>query len=203
MRNDGAPRRRGPNVGDAMRRELVTIDAEASVALAARRMRHHQIGCLPVLEQGRPVGLVTDRDLVVRGLAENADLSQWRVAEVMSTGPLTISPERSVEEACRLMTDTGIRRLLVVADEVRLIGLISWHDLAAFSARRPQARQVGFYRRIVDSHGHPHRIELFRLYVSPGVPANEVEPFAIARFEHVNGRTPWRLVADDYEVAAP
>jgi predicted transcriptional regulator len=186
-----------------MRRELVTIDADASVALAARRMRHHEVGCLPVLEQGRPVGLVTDRDLVVRGLAENADLSQWRVAEVMSTGPLTISPERSVEEACRLMTDTGIRRLLVVADESRLIGLISWHDLAAFSARRPQARQVGFYRRIVDSHGHPHRTELFRLYVSPGVPPNEVVPFAIARFEQVNGRTPWRLVADDYEVAAP
>jgi CBS domain-containing protein len=200
MTNDGA-RRRGPTVADAMRRELVTIDAEASVALAARRMRDHEIGCLPVLEQGRPVGLVTDRDLVVRGLAENADLSQWRVAEVMSTGPLTIAPERSVEEACRLMTDTGVRRLLVVADEVRLIGLISWHDLAAFSARRPQARQVGFYRRIVDSHGHPHRIELFRLYVSPGVPANEVEPFAIGRFEALHGDIPWRLVADDYEVA--
>lgn len=200
MTNDGA-RRRGPTVADAMRRELVTIDAEASVALAARRMRDHEIGCLPVLEQGRPVGLVTDRDLVVRGLAENPDLSQWRVAEVMSTGPLTIAPERSVEEACRLMTDTGVRRLLVVADEVRLIGLISWHDLAAFSARRPQARQVGFYRRIVDSHGHPHRIELYRLYVSPGVPANEVEPFAIGRFEAMNGDVPWRLVADDYEVA--
>jgi len=195
--------RRGPTVGDAMRREVVTIDGGAAAALAAQRMRRHDVGCLPVLEEGRLVGMVTDRDLVVRGLADCPDLSRRRVGEVMSTGPLTIAPERSVEDAFRMMTETGIRRLLVVDDEGRLVGLISWHDLATFSAHRPQARQVGFYRRIVDSQGHPHRIELFRLYVSPGVPASEVEPFAIERFESVNGHMPWRLVADDYEVAAP
>ncbi|MFP4126260.1 MAG: CBS domain-containing protein [Alphaproteobacteria bacterium] len=201
MTNGAGVPRRGPTVGDAMRREVVTIDLGAAASVAAQRMRRHDVGCLPVLERGRLVGMVTDRDLVVRGLADTPDLSRCRVSEVMSTGPLTIALERSVEDAFRLMTDTGLRRLLVVDDDARLIGLIAWHDLASFSARRPQARQVGFYRRMVDSQGHPHRIELFRLYVSPGVPANEVEPFAIERFEHVNGDLPWRRVADDYEVA--
>ncbi len=203
MRNGPVPPRRGPTVSDAMRREVVTIDVGAAASLAAQRMRRHDVGCLPVLEGGRLVGMVTDRDLVIRGLADSPDLSRRRVGEVMSTGPLAIAPERSVEDAFRMMTDTGIRRLMVVDDEAGLVGLISWHDLAAFSTRRPQSRQVGFYRRIVDSHGHPHRMELFRLYVSPGVPAAEVEPFAIERFESVNGHMPWRLVADDYEVAAP
>jgi CBS domain-containing protein len=202
MTNGAMAPRRGPTVGDAMRREVVTIDAGAVASIAAQRMRRHDVGSLPVLERGRLVGMVTDRDLVVRGLADTPDLSRRRVGELMSTGPLTIAPERSVEDAFRMMTDTGIRRLMVVDDQGRLVGLMSWHDLATFSSRRPRARQVGFYRRVVDSQGHPHRIELFRLYVSPGVPANEVEPFAIERFESVNGHTPWRLVADDYEVAA-
>jgi IMP dehydrogenase len=201
MTNGAMSPRRGPTVGDAMRRDVVTIDADALVAIAAQRMRRHDVGCLPVLEQGLPVGVVTDRDLVVRGLADTSDLSRRRVGDVMSTGVSTIAPERSVEDAFRAMTESGLRRLLVVEGEGRLIGLISWHDLATFSTRRPQARRVGFYRRVLDSQGHPHRIELFRLYVSPGVPANEVEPFAIERFERANGHMPWRLVADDYEVA--
>lgn len=192
--------RRGPRVGDAMRQEVVTIDVGASASLAAQRMRRHDVGSLPVLDEGRLVGLVTDRDLVVRGLAEEGDLSRHRVAELMSTGPVTITPERSVEDAERLMAEIGIRRLLVVDDEGRLVGLISWHDLASSSTRRIQPRRVGFYRRIVDSHGHPHRTELCRLYVSPGVPASEVEPVAIARFEGLTGCTSWRLLADDYDV---
>ncbi|NBB69622.1 MAG: CBS domain-containing protein [Alphaproteobacteria bacterium] len=192
---------RGPTVADAMRREIVVIDAAAAVAVAAQRMRDHEVGCLPVLENGWPVGMVTDRDLVVRGLAFGADLSRRRVGEVMSTGPLAVTPDRPIEEAWRLMAESGVQRLMVVDAEFGLIGLVSWHDLGAVAEHRPRAREVGFYRHMVDSHGHPHRIELCRLYVSPGVPASEVEPVAIERFETTNGRTPWRQVADDYEVA--
>lgn len=203
MTHGWGPPRRGPTVGDAMRRELVTIDVGAAASTAAQRMRHHDVGCLPVLERGLLVGMVTDRDLVVRGLADNPDLSRCSVGQLMSMGPLAIAPERSVEDASRLMSETGIRRLMVVDDDARLVGLISWHDLATFSARRPQARRVGFFRRMVDSQGHPHRLELCRLYVSPGVPADAVEPVAIERFETLNGHLPWRQVADDYEVAGP
>lgn len=201
MPNEPVHSLRGPTVADAMRREIVTIDAGAAVSIAAQRMREHEVGCLPVLEGGRPVGMLTDRDLVVRGLALCADLSRRRVGEVMSTGPLAVAPDRPIEEAWRLMAESGVQRLMVVDDAFVLAGLVSWHDLAAVAERRPRAREVGFYRHIVDSHGHPHRIELCRLYVSPGVPESEVEPVAIERFENTNGRTPWRSVADDYEVA--
>jgi len=201
MTNEPERSPRGPTVADAMRRDVVAIDAGDAVGIAAQRMRDHDVGCLPVLENGRPVGMVTDRDLVVRGLALGADLSRRRVGEVMSTGPLSIAPDRPIEEAWRSMAESGVQRLMVVDAEFGLIGLVSWHDLGAVAERRPRAREVGFYRRIVDSHGHPHRIELCRLYVSPAVPASEVEPVAIARFETTNGRTPWRQVADDYEVA--
>lgn len=201
MTHGPQPARRGPEVRDAMRCEVVTIDAGATVAVAAERMGRHDVGCLPVLERGALVGMVTDRDLVVRALAQRSDAGRVRVGEVMSTGPLTIGPGASIETAYHLMMRTGIRRLMVVEDEAKLVGLISWNDLDT-STRRPAAsRRVGFYRRVCDSSGHPHRIELFRLYVSPGVPESEVEPFAIARFESANGRMPWRVVADDYDVA--
>lgn len=197
---NGAPRR-GPTVGDAMRHDVVVVDVAASLTQAARRMREHEVGCLPVLERDRLVGMVTDRDVVVRGLGGDADFTKLKVGDVMTVGPLTTCPERSVEEAYTAMTRAGVRRLVVVDDGGGVRGLISWHDLGTFAGRQAQARQVGFYRRMVDSHGHPHRIELYRLYVSPGVPANEVEPFAIGRFEALHGDIPWRLVADDYEVA--
>jgi hypothetical protein len=164
-------------------------------------MRSHDVGCLPVLEKGALAGVVTDRDLVVRGLAGDGDFKRRRVGDVMSAGPVTIPPDASIEEACAVMTRTGVRRLIVVDDDGGMIGLISWHDLGTFAGRRPETHEVGFFRRMVDSHGHPHRIELCRLYLSPGVPPAEVEPFAITRFEALNGDMPWSLVADDYEVA--
>lgn len=195
--------RRGPAVADAMRTGVITIDVAAPISAAAERMRRFEVGCLPILENGVLVGMVTDRDLVVRGIAAGGDLGRRAVGEVMSTGPLTIHPEEPVEAATRLMIETGVRRLIVIDRHFgRLAGLLSWDDLGSFSARRPRASEVGFYRRIHDSHGHPHRIETYRLYLAPGIPPTEVEPLAIERFEHVSGNVPWRLVADDYEVAS-
>ena len=187
-------------VGELMQPDVVSIAAGASVQRAAALMRARAVGCLPVLEGDRVVGMLTARDLVVRGLAATVDLRSWCVADVMSAGPLSVFPDQSVAVAADIMANTGVRRLIVVDRQGRLCGLLTAADIGAPERRRPMPARVAFFRCIVDSRGQPHRSELCRVHLSPGVPADAVEPRAIERFEHTHGDRPWRLVADGYEV---
>jgi len=117
-------------IKDLAHRDLATIDPECTLLEAARKMRAYDVGSLPVQKSGRLVGIVTDRDLVLRGTAEGRDPRGARVRDVMSMQVLSCSERIDVKDAMKLMLQNHARRIVVVSDDLRPIGLVSLRDLA-------------------------------------------------------------------------
>src|SRR5215218_4713175 len=116
-------------VRDLMTSDPVTIEPQASVVDAARRMIQKEKGPLPVVEgDGRPVGMVTDRDIIARVVAEGRDPGSVTVEDIATRELVTIGPDQDFAEAALLMEEHGLDRLLVVEGE-RLVGIISEADI--------------------------------------------------------------------------
>jgi CBS domain-containing protein len=117
-------------VRNVMSPSPVTIGADATVRDAARLLADGDVGSLPVVNgDGRLVGIVTDRDIVIRVVAGDLDVSA-PVGEIASADICAVSPDASVEEAARLFGQAQVRRLPVVAEDDRLVGIITQADLA-------------------------------------------------------------------------
>jgi CBS domain-containing protein len=114
-----------------------TVESSMVLTDAAELMRDHEVGLLPVLEGGRLTGMLTDRDLVVRGLAEGKDPELTTVREVMTPRVATVFEDQDVEEAIRIMRDNQVRRLAVLAHDQRLVGILSEADLPGSLAAEP------------------------------------------------------------------
>lgn len=117
------------SVGDIMTRNPRTVDAGDTVVEAARQMRDGDFGSVLVLRDGRVEGIVTDRDIAVRAVAEGRDPESTQVSEIYSTGVATLEPSESIEEAVQTMRQHDIRRLPVV-ENGRPVGILSLGDLA-------------------------------------------------------------------------
>ena len=117
------------NIRDVMTPNPRTVTPQDSIQNAARIMRDSDIGDAVVMDGGQVAGIVTDRDIVVRGVAEGIDAQSATVSEVCTTGIETIEPEASVDEALSRMREKDIRRL-PVAKNGRPVGIISLGDLA-------------------------------------------------------------------------
>jgi CBS domain-containing protein len=113
---------------DIMTASPRTIASSATVGEAAKLMRDENVGSLPVVHQDRLVGVVTDRDLAVRVVAEGRDASTL-VVEVASDRPVTVEPTADLDEALQLMAEHQVRRLPVV-EGGRLVGVIAQADVA-------------------------------------------------------------------------
>ncbi len=113
-----------------MTRNPVNVRTTATLAIAAQLMRDREIGdVLVVREDGSLCGLVTDRDLVVKGLAEGLDANSATIEEICGHNPVTLSSDQTVKDAVKLMREHDIRRLPVV-DGGDLVGIVSLGDLA-------------------------------------------------------------------------
>jgi CBS domain-containing protein len=112
----------------------ITVPPSASIQEAARIMRDKDTGVVPIVEDGRPVGLVTDRDIVVRAVADGGARLDGRVRDIATTELVTLEPDLSTEEAARLMGERQVRRELVCEDD-RLVGIASIGDLAVKEGR--------------------------------------------------------------------
>ncbi|NLO24894.1 MAG: CBS domain-containing protein [Clostridiales bacterium] len=112
-----------------MTRDVRTIDASSSVEDAARMMKELNVGSLPVSENGNITGIITDRDVVLRNVADGKAPSDTRVDEVMSKTVVTATPDMDVHRAADLMAKNQIRRLPVVKNN-RMVGIVSIGDLA-------------------------------------------------------------------------
>lgn len=123
-------------IHDVMTSHPVTLPGTASVQEAARTMREQAIGDVIVLENQQVCGIVTDRDIVVRTVAEARDPTATTLADICSHALTTVSPEDSLEQAVHLMRAKAIRRLPVVEDG-RVVGMVSLGDLAV--AREPDS----------------------------------------------------------------
>lgn len=114
-------------VGDLMSKRLVTIKSLTMVPEAAEVMRKENVGVLPVEEGGKIVGIVTDRDIAIRAVADRK--IDVPVKDVMTREPKTISIDTTVEEAIREMERLDVRRLAVVDKEGNPCGIVSLEDL--------------------------------------------------------------------------
>ncbi len=94
------------------------------------------MGSLVVVEDGRPIGIVTDRDLVVKVIAEGADAGTLPVRDAMSAKPIFLSEARGIDQALDAMADLAVRRLPIVDDEQKLIGVVALDDLLMLLAKR-------------------------------------------------------------------
>jgi CBS domain-containing protein len=111
------------------RKKVITLPAGASVNEAAERMRSEAVGCVVVVADGdRPIGVVTDRDLTVRVIAEAREAGVTPVSAIMSHPPITADPEDPLEKVIERMRGHGVRRVPIVA-EGRVIGIVTVDDL--------------------------------------------------------------------------
>lgn len=116
------------------KRPLVVTNAKESVARAAQTMRDKGVGCLLVIKDGHPYGIVTDRDLVVRVLAEGLDASA-PVGDFTTFGPLTVSIHDEIATAARRMREHGVRRLPIIDDSGGAVGIVTADDLLIMLGR--------------------------------------------------------------------
>jgi CBS domain-containing protein len=116
-------------VRDAMTEDPRSIGASALVVEAARLMREEHIGSLPITEDEQLVGVITDRDITTRVVAEAANLEITSVGDVYSRDPVSVEPDEDLEDALQLMARHQVRRLPVVEDG-RLVGIVAQADIA-------------------------------------------------------------------------
>jgi CBS domain-containing protein len=117
-------------VGELMTRDPVMVEPDATVKDAARMMRVRDIGALLVADRGQLVGLLTDRDIVVRGIAEKGDPSSTKVMDIVSKEVETVKPNDSVDQAVKKMRSKAMRRIPVVDERGKPVGIVAIGDLA-------------------------------------------------------------------------
>jgi CBS domain-containing protein len=118
-------------VSDVMTRRAECIRSTNSLQEAARKMKSLDVGPLPVCgENDRLVGIITDRDITVRGVAEACDPRTTTVKDVMTPDIVYCFEDQDVQEAARLMQENQVRRLIVLNRDKRLVGIVSLGDLA-------------------------------------------------------------------------
>jgi CBS domain-containing protein len=118
-------------VGEIMTRDVVAVPVDATLVEAARLMRDHEIGFLPVIASGVVVGVITDRDLVVRGMGQNLNAALTPVRVVMSTKPIWCCEYDVLTDAADILANNHLHRLIVVDSNKKLSGLLSIDDLAS------------------------------------------------------------------------
>ena len=127
------------HVRDAMSADPRHAVPELSLTEAARIMKDEDVGSLPVVDtDGRLIGIITDRDIVIRAVAEQVDPQSVHVGDVASRSPVTAAPEDDLDDALSAMAASQVRRLPVV-EEGRLVGMLAQADVAI----EAKAKQVG------------------------------------------------------------
>ena len=115
---------------DVMTKGVREISPDSSLRDAARQMKDLNVGVLPVCDGRKIVGMLTDRDIAIRAVAEGCDPDSTKASEVMSSGVVYCYEDEDVREAARLMEKRQIRRLLVMDRNQQAVGIVSLGDLA-------------------------------------------------------------------------
>ncbi|HSH78079.1 MAG TPA: CBS domain-containing protein [Herpetosiphonaceae bacterium] len=116
-------------VRDIMTANVEAVGPETDLVTIARRMKDLNVGSLPVVENDQLVGIITDRDIVIRGVAEGLSLQEEQVRNYLTPHPMTVTPDADAREAAELMGREQIRRLPVV-EGGRLVGMLAIGDVA-------------------------------------------------------------------------
>ena len=163
-------------IRDVMTSNPCTIDAQKTVAYAAKMMQEEDVGLAPIVEGDRLVGMLTDRDIAVRVAAQGRDPEQVKVLEVASKKLVTIDPQQDLDDALRIMAQHQVRRLPVVEEDGRLIGVVAQADIAREGDDETTGQLV---QEISDSGGQMSSIEEQGFGVQPQFEAAVPEPEAV------------------------
>ena len=143
------------SVRDAMTENPRSIGASASVVEAARLMRDEHIGSLPITDDEELVGMITDRDITTRVVAEAADPKVTSVGDVVSRDLISVEPDEDLEEAVQLMANHQVRRLPVI-ENGRLVGIVAQADVA-LNLRENEQRTGELVEAISEPSGEERR----------------------------------------------
>jgi CBS domain-containing protein len=130
---------KGRTVDEVMARNVQTIDSSMNLTQAAQRMRDANIGVLPVVDSGRLKGIVTDRDLVIRGMATGLDPSSMRVSDVATHSLVAAREDWPIQRAMDTMRSHQVGRLPVIDEHDRVVGMLTLSSLALRSPQQHQA----------------------------------------------------------------
>ncbi len=119
----------GPTAADLMTSAPRSCTTYSSVLEAVLIFRDAECGAVPILDDGKPVGILTDRDVAI-ALAEHPDLASRSVGDLMTPGVVSVTPDATLAEVREKLATEGVRRLLVLDGADQLLGIISWHDIA-------------------------------------------------------------------------
>ena len=139
-RRAGRYARRVSRIGEIMTRDVLSVAPEDTLGFAAEQMVERGVGSAVVLDFGRLIGILTERDLL-RAVAGRTHSSEARVREWMTAEPITVSESTSANEAARLMLEKGFRHLPVVEDE-HAVGIVSIRDVAKWGVEAAGGEQV-------------------------------------------------------------
>lgn len=117
-------------VREIMSTHVQQIRSDASINEAADMMRNFDVGILPVVESNRVVGILTDRDIVIRAVAAGLDPEETTVKDVMTSNVLCCSFDDDIETVARMMEENQVRRVIVLNDQELVVGIVSLGDLA-------------------------------------------------------------------------
>jgi CBS domain-containing protein len=117
-------------VKDMMHKGAEFVAPNAKLQAIAKKMRDHDIGAIPVCQDGRPIGMVTDRDIAIRGLADGKDISALEARDVMTRDVIFCRETEDAEDALRIMENNKVRRLPVLDDAEKLVGMVSLGDIS-------------------------------------------------------------------------
>jgi len=117
-------------IRDLMTSNPSTIEPDKTVADAAKLMRDEDAGLIPIVEGQKLAGTITDRDIAIRVVAEGKDPQSSTVRDVMTSRLVTVDPDQDLDEALRLMAEHQVRRLPVVEEDGKIVGIVSQADIA-------------------------------------------------------------------------
>ncbi len=129
-------------VKEMMHKGVEWVSPDTPIAAIAKKMRQRDIGAIPVGENDRLVGMVTDRDIAVRGLANGRDVSKLTARDVMTKGVTWCRDSDNAVAAARLMETKHIRRLPVIDEKKRMVGMLSLGDISHAASQRTAAEAL-------------------------------------------------------------
>ena len=118
---------------EVMNRRLTTIGIDATVAKAAKAMCHDEVGSVIILDHNKPIGIVTEEDLACKVVAKDLKPSTVHVNDIMSTPLITVSADKTVGDAAKMMVKHKVRRLPIIDEHHKVIGIVTVRDLLAVS----------------------------------------------------------------------
>ena len=128
-------------VKDIMTNSIVSLNSEDSVERAAQMMKQFDVGSIPVCSQEKVVGMITDRDIILRTVATGSNGNNQKISEVMTSNPVTGSPDMDVHDAAKIMSEQQIRRLPIVENN-HLVGIVSLGDISVEPTLQDNAEEA-------------------------------------------------------------